>query len=120
MLLSAEYARNTAFDVGNFHQRAGAAYASVNPGGKDLAITQIGVCLPEVREEGQWQVATSYRHVGSDAVLDAFTDGDLGLGGTNLKGFNDGATYGLYRNTALGARYLSAQNHRNATERVPP
>jgi len=110
LLLSAEYARNTAFDVDNFHKRAGAAFANVSPGGKDSGYhLKLAFGAPEVREEGQWQVSTTYRHVGSDAVLDAFTDSDLGLGGTNLKGFTMGASYGLYRNTALGARYLSAQ-----------
>ena len=77
--------------MGNFHQRAGAALRQREPGGKDSGYhLKLAFGSPEVREEGQWQVATSYRHVGSDAVLDAFTDGDLGLGGTNLKGFTMG------------------------------
>jgi len=59
---------------------------------------------------GDWQAQFAYRHVGSDAVLDAFTDSDLGLGGTNLRGFTVGFQYGLYRNTTVGVRYMSAQN----------
>lgn len=110
LLLSAEYARNSAFDVASFRKRAGPAFANVNPGGKDAGYHfKLAFGAPVVQEAGQWQVMTSYRYVGSDAVLDAFTDSDLGLGGTNLKGFTIGASYGLYRNTSLGARYLSAQ-----------
>lgn len=110
LLLSAEYVKNMAFDVNNFHQRAGAAYAGINPGGKDKGYQfKLAFGAPEVREEGDWQVSTTYRYIGSDAVLDAFTDSDLGLGGTNLQGYILGGSYGLYRNTTLGARYLSAK-----------
>lgn len=110
LLLSGEFVKNSGVDVNSFHRRAGASYASVNPGGRDKGYhLKLAFGSPEVREESQWQLSTSYRHVGSDAVLDAFTDSDLGLGGTNLKGFTLGGAYGLYRNTTLGARYLSAQ-----------
>lgn len=110
LLLSAEYAKNMAFDANSFHHRAGAAYLNVDPGGKDKGYHfKLAFGAPEVRETGQWQLSTSYRYVGSDAVLDAFTDSDLGLGGTNLQGFTLAGLYGLYRNTTLGARYLSAK-----------
>lgn len=109
LLVSAEYVYNTAFDVGDFQRRAGAAFAGVNPGGRrDGYQLKLAFGALDVREAGQWQVSASYRHVGSDAVLDAFTDGDLGLGGTNLKGFTLGGAYGLYHNTSLSVRYLSA------------
>lgn len=110
LLLSAEYVKNLAFDANSFHKRAGLAYANVNPGGKDKGYQfKLAFGAPEVREQGQWQLSTSYRYIGSDAVLDAFTDSDLGLGGTNLQGYILGGSYGLYRNTTLGARYLSAK-----------
>jgi hypothetical protein len=109
--LTGEWATNTGFDQKAFHERAGAAYASVNPGGrKDAYYLKATFGMPEVREFAQWQVSASYRRVGSDAVLDAFTDSDLGLGGTNLQGFTLGAVFGLDRNTTLGLRYLSSKN----------
>jgi hypothetical protein len=111
LLVSAEYVYNTAFDVGDFQRRAGAAFAGVNPGGRrDGYQLKLAFGALDVREAGQWQVSASYRHVGSDAVLDAFTDGDLGLGGTNLKGFTLGGAYGLYHNTSVSVRYLSASS----------
>lgn len=111
LLVSAEYVKNTAFSAGDFRSRAGASFAGVDPGGKDTGYhLKAAFGAPEVREQGQWQVAASYRHVGSDAVLDAFTDSDLGLGGTNLEGYTLGLTYGLFRNTSVGVRYLSSKS----------
>jgi len=42
-------------------------------------------------------------------VLDAFTDPDFNLGGTNAKGYIIGAQYAVARNAWLSARYLSAR-----------
>jgi len=110
LLLSAEYVKNTAFDQESFHRRAGAFFDNKDPGGKSTGYHfKLAFGAAEVREAGQWQLSTSYRHVGSDAVLDAFTDSDLGLGGTNLQGYTLGGLYGLYRNTSVGVRYLSAK-----------
>lgn len=112
VMLSAEYARNMAFDENDFRKRAtDAAFAGVSPGGRREGYQlKVGVGAFEVRDAGDWQMQLTYRHVGSDAVLDAFTDSDLGLGGTNLRGYTLGVNYGLYRNTALGVRYLAAEN----------
>jgi hypothetical protein len=44
-----------------------------------------------------------------DAVVDAFTDSDFHLGGTNAKGYMLSAAYGLGRNVWLRARWLSAR-----------
>ena len=45
-----------------------------------------------------------------DAVLDAFTDSDFRLGGTDAKGYSLGGSYGLGKNTAASARYLSGDS----------
>lgn len=112
LMLSAEYARNMAFDANDFRKRAtDPAFAGVNPGGRREGYQfKLGVGAFDVRDAGDWQVQLTYRHVGSDAVLDAFTDSDLGLGGTNLRGYTLGLNYGLYRNTSFGLRYLAAEN----------
>ncbi len=41
-------------------------------------------------------------------MLDAFTDSDFHLGGTNAKGFMIGGQYAIYKNTWLAARWMSA------------
>ncbi len=111
LLATFEYARNTAFSVASFQRRAGSTFAGVNPGGRaDGYHFRLGFGSAEVREPGQWLATVGYKHVGSDAVVDAFTDSDLGLGGTNVQGYILGFTYGLYRNTSLGARFLSSKS----------
>jgi hypothetical protein len=63
---------------------------------------------PQITKRGQWNGSFAYRYLGSDAVLDAFTNSDFGLGGTNNKGFVLGFNYGLYDNTWLSMRWLSS------------
>lgn len=55
-----------------------------------------------------WSVALTYRYLESDAVVDAFTDSDFGLGGTNLRGFIVGGNLYLFDRVWTSARYLSA------------
>lgn len=112
VMLAAEYANNTAFSASDFRKRAGSTYYNnVDPGGsREGYQLKVAVGATEVRELHDWQVQFAYRRVGSDAVLDAFTDSDLGLGGTNLRGYSLGVTYGVDRNSTLGVRYMAAEN----------
>ncbi len=64
---------------------------------------------PIADQPGLWNVSASYRVIDPDALLDAFTDSDFHLGGTNAKGWTIGGTYGLLHNTSIGARWMSAQ-----------
>jgi hypothetical protein len=63
---------------------------------------------PKVTFPGNWDVSIAYKYLERDAVLDAFTDSDFHLGGTNAKGYIVGAQYGLMENTWLSFRYLSS------------
>jgi hypothetical protein len=62
---------------------------------------------------GHWNVFSLYKYVGSDAVLDAYTDsnfhvgGGNNLGGTNVKGWVIGGNYGLMKNVWITGRWLS-------------
>ncbi len=56
-----------------------------------------------------WQAYVGYRHVESDAVVDAFTDADFHLGGTNATGYYLGARYAFESNTTIGLRWYSAK-----------
>ena len=64
---------------------------------------------PKIEKFGDWSVSASYRHIDPDALLDAFTDQDFHLGGTNAKGWTLGAEYGLFRHTSIGARWMSTE-----------
>lgn len=58
-------------------------------------------------ERGGWNMMLAYRHLESDAILDAFADSDFGLGGTNSKGWYLSGNYAIGRNTMLGARWIA-------------
>jgi hypothetical protein len=62
----------------------------------------------EVINANDWQVFVAYKRLERDALLDAFTDSDFHLGGTDTKGYILGGSYGLAKNTYLTFRYLSA------------
>lgn len=69
---------------------------------------QLRVGYPQIREYGQWNTLFGYRYVESDAVMDAFTDSDFHLGGTNTQGYYLGGSVGFSKNSWLSARWLSA------------
>ena len=56
----------------------------------------------------RWNVSAFYKYLESDAVVDAFTDSDFHLGGTNAKGYIFGGSYGVAHNVDLTAHWLSA------------
>ncbi|MDP2031640.1 MAG: putative porin [Thiobacillus sp.] len=76
--------------------------------GADAYQFKLTVGYPKLVEEDEWQAFIGYRYVETDAVLDAFTDSDFHLGGTNAKGFMIGGQYAIYKNTWLAARWMSA------------
>lgn len=63
---------------------------------------------PDVGVRGNWRAHLAYRYLERDAVLDAFTDSDFHLGGTDAKGWIIGGDYGLMENTWVSARYMSS------------
>jgi hypothetical protein len=56
---------------------------------------------------GEWSVELGYRYIEADALLDAFTDDNFGLGGTNTKGYVLGGNVAIFKNVTLGGRWLS-------------
>jgi hypothetical protein len=114
ILLSAEAVKNTAFNRSEILARTGIAISDGSATGFSL---RAALGSPEVRYRGEWQASLGYRRVGSDAVVDAFTDSDLGLGGTNLSGWTLGLLWGLDRGSTFGLRYLSARTLDSPTVR---
>jgi hypothetical protein len=57
---------------------------------------------------GGWRVSAGYRYVQRDAVLDAWTDSDFRLGGTNTRGPFVVADFGLSPQIWLRAKYMNA------------
>ena len=107
VILTGDLVRNIGFKRSEIAQRTGAAMAFVD--GKSLGyLTKIQVGNPLANQSGNWNASLAYRYLGSDAVVDAFTNSDFGLGGTNSKGTILGLNYGLAANTWVSARWLSS------------
>jgi hypothetical protein len=105
LILSADYVRNLRYDSARLAARAPASWQSGDTG----YMLRAAIGMPQMLLKGDWQLSLAYRHLEADAVVDAFTDSDFHLGGTNNKGFIVGAQYGLSRNTWLSARWLSSR-----------
>jgi hypothetical protein len=105
VVLTADFVKNLGFDKNKIKARTGYALADGKDSGYMLR-TAFGPA--QVYQPGQWNASLAYRYLGSDAVLDAFTNSDFGLGGTNNKGWILQTSYGLYKNTWASARWLSA------------
>jgi len=124
------YLRNLAFDKGRITRRGilsqGAANGIVNnvnsdggfEGGGSGYLLRAGFGHPDVDQPWHWNVSFTYRYLESDAVLDAFTDSDFRLGGTNSKGFILGGGIGIARNTSFRARWLSGEEVSGAPYRA--
>ncbi len=63
---------------------------------------------PQPRRRWEWNVSLGYKYLEPDAVPDAYTDSDFHLGGTNARGYVVSGSLGLFNNTWVTARWLSA------------
>ena len=77
-------------------------------GGRDAYQARVTLGSPTQRNQLDWNVSAVYRYLESDAVVDAFTDSDFGLGGTNLKGYIISGTLFVATNVSFRARWFSA------------
>ena len=79
-------------------------------GGNQGWLGRITVGNKEIKHLWDWNVHAGYKYLESDATIDAFTDPDFGLGGTNLKGYFVGGNLGLSENVWATLRWMSANN----------
>jgi hypothetical protein len=101
--VNADYAQNIGYEVAKVQQRTGFAVPRRNVGYQG----ELSFGSATMNRAGAWQVAVGYRNVQRDAVLDAFTDSDFRLGGTDAKGYTLRLDYGFTPMVAARARYLS-------------
>lgn len=109
-ILIGDYVRNIGFKRPEIYARTGLTSADMPDGSNSGFQVKLQVGMPKVVERDDWAAYVAFRRVGSDAVLDAFTSSDFGLGGTNNKGYILGFNYGVDRNVNLGVRWLSADS----------
>lgn len=104
VVISGDYVKNIGFDEEEVRARN-----PVSPVGGDTGwMAKLLVGMPETTQRHDWNVYGIYKRLETNAVLDAFTDSDFHLGGTNTEGWIMGANYGLDKNTWLSMRWLSA------------
>ena len=110
VMLTGDYVRNIGFDEQEIATRTGLAARFTGGIGKQVNGYQVKLALgmPTTYRANDWQAFAGYKYLEADAVLDAYTDSDFYLGGTNAKGWILGASYGIDKNTWLTARWFSA------------
>lgn len=100
----ADYVNNLGFD------RSQVALLTGNPSVKAANQGyQVGLSVgyPTMSRFKDWRLYAYYKYVEADAVVDAFTDPDFHLGGTNAKGWYFGAELGLAKNLWLAAKWYT-------------
>ncbi len=103
VIVTADYAKNLGFDKQEVSNLNGSEIDEQTTAYR----AKFTLGWPIVSKFGDWQAFLGWRYIERDAVLDAFTDSDFHLGGTDAKGWVVGGKYGLTENTWLRARWLS-------------
>ncbi|HUO44285.1 MAG TPA: putative porin [Burkholderiales bacterium] len=105
VILDADYVRNIGFDENEIFRRTGLDLEPRTTGYQ----TRLAVGMPAMQKRGDWQGFIGYRYVQRDATLDAFTDSDFHLGGTDAKGYFLGGSVTFEKNTFVRLRWLSGK-----------
>ena len=104
VMLSGDVVQNIGYDKATVASRMGAGYEAKTLGWQG----RVAVGMRNMSRRDNWQVYLGYRYLERDAVVDAFTDSDFRLGGTDSQGYFLGGMYALEDNTWLSAKWLSA------------
>lgn len=106
VVIGADYVKNIGWDNDEVTRRTG-VLRNERTEGYEAGVT---VGHPVLNSAWDWRVYAFYKYLQRDAVLDAFTDSDFHLGGTDAKGFQVGFDLGLARGVWMRLRYLSADD----------
>jgi hypothetical protein len=104
-IFTADYVRNLGYNLEEIMSRTGLSQSQLPPLGINGHQFMLTLGVPRIRRSGEWQANVAYKYLESDAVLDALTDSDFHLGGTNAKGYVVGGSYGVDNNTWLSLRW---------------
>jgi len=106
LILTGDYVKNIGFDSQEIAKRTG--LLTIPQKQTDAYQLKLAIGMPTTYKANDWQAFAAYKRLEADSVLDAYTDSDFFLGGTNAKGWILGASYGLDKNAWLTARWFSA------------
>jgi hypothetical protein len=113
VILTGDYVKNIGFDATEVATRTGNTYKDETDGYQvrlDVGHNSFrGPNWADVNAK-DWSFMLGYKYLQADAVLDAFTDSDFHLGGTDAKGWLLGGNYALDKNAWVSARYFSADS----------
>ncbi len=110
VILTGDYVKNIGFDHDEVLSRTGKDNKEETDGYQlRLDVGHNSFTSPNSSDvhKNDWSAMVAYKYLEADAVLDAFTDSDFSLGGTNAKGWILGANYAIDKNAWLSARYFS-------------
>ncbi len=101
-----EYVENIGYDIDDVAQRLNRDPAEIDEETTGYFIG-LRVGHKKMKEFADWSFFAGYRYLEADAVLDAFTDSDFHLGGTNAQGWVLGGEFALWRDVWLKTRWIS-------------
>jgi Putative porin len=103
--IAGDWVQNLGFNENEIEQRTGFRVDKQVKGWQ----TRFLVGYPNMSEKYSWQAYVGYRYVQRDATLDAFTDQDFHLGGTDAQGYYLGGRFAFERSSWLDLRWFSAK-----------
>lgn len=108
VVLTGDYVKNIGFNRSEVQANVDSSISGSPVGGDTGWMAKLLVGMPDTYKRNDWNVFAAYKRLETNAVLDAYTDSDFHLGGTNTKGWLVGGNYGLDKNTWFSLRWFSA------------
>jgi Putative porin len=105
VILDADWVDNLGFNQQEILGRTGFLVDKQNRGWQ----TRLAVGYPTIERRNNWQFWVGYRYAERDSTLDAFTDQDFHLGGTDAKGYFIGGRYVFEKNSTVSFRWFSTK-----------
>lgn len=110
IIYSFDYVRNIGFDAAEVAQLMNFSTYPEETEGYQLGLL-FGYPVP--RSFGEWNASLSYKYLQADAVVDAFTDSDFHLSGTNARGWILKWDFGLSNRLWISGRWISSDEIRS-------
>jgi hypothetical protein len=104
-IFDGDWVKNLGFNENDIIERTGSTVDKQVRGWQ----TRFTVGYPTMQQKHAWQAYVGYRWVQRDATVDAFTDQDFHLGGTDAQGYYVGARYSFAKSTFVNLRWFSAK-----------
>jgi polyhydroxyalkanoate synthesis regulator phasin len=116
VVVTGDYVRNLGFDANEIRARTGFDVAR-HVGGYQGEISLGSV---DMARTNAWRAYFGYRYLERDAVLDAFTDSDFRLGGTDVKGYFFGGEWSITPRVQARLRYMSGDEIHGTLDQALP